>query len=114
MSERGAAQAWFDLGERVPYDRRAKKILGEVDSPDSPDVVHVFRRVVRDGAQDEGAVWTTLLPGFPDGSFGWAKVDSRGRRESPAAAQAVDPDRGRAPRRSFAIEGASADTGVAP
>ena len=22
-----------------------------------------------------GSVWTTFLPGFPDGSFGWAKVD---------------------------------------
>src|SRR5439155_12419537 len=24
---------------------------------------------------DAGAVWLTLLPGFPDGSYGWAQVD---------------------------------------
>lgn len=69
------AQGWFALGERVPYDRRSKRMLRPGDTTDSPDVVHVFQRVVRDGAPSEGAVWTTLLPGFPDGSFGWARVD---------------------------------------
>ncbi len=69
------AQGWFSLGERVRYDRRAKRILHSDNSTDSPDVVHVFQRVVRDGAPSEEAVWTTFLPGFPDGSFGWARVD---------------------------------------
>ena len=69
------AQGWFNLGERVPYDRRARKMLRLDDTTDSPDVVHVFQRVVRDGAPGEEAVWTTFLPGFPDGSFGWARVD---------------------------------------
>lgn len=40
------AQNWFALGERVPYDHRAKRILREKDSADSSDIVHVFRRVV--------------------------------------------------------------------
>lgn len=69
------AQQWFDLGERVPYDHRAKRILRSGDTRDSPDVAHIFQRVVRDGPSSEEAVWTTFLPGFPDGSFGWAKVD---------------------------------------
>ncbi len=69
------AQGWFALGERVPYDRRAKRILRPGDTTDSPDVVHIFQRVVRDAAPSEEAVWTTFLPGFPDGSFGWARVD---------------------------------------
>ncbi len=69
------AEGWFALGERVPYDRRAKRILRPGDSTDSPDVVHVFQRVVRDSASSEEAVWTTFLPGFSDGSFGWARVD---------------------------------------
>jgi pimeloyl-ACP methyl ester carboxylesterase len=69
------ARGWFALGERVPYDRRAKRILRPDDTTDSLDVVHVFQRVVRDGAPGEEAVWTTFLPGFPDGSFGWARVD---------------------------------------
>ena len=43
------AQGWFNLGERVPYDRRARKMLRPGDTTDSPDVVQVFQRVVRDG-----------------------------------------------------------------
>ncbi len=73
MGNNVTAQGWFALGERIPYDRRAKRILSPGDTTDSPDVVHVFQRVVRDGA----AVWTTFLPGFPDGSFGWVKVDEQ-------------------------------------
>lgn len=69
------AQDWFALGKRVSYDRRAKRILKSRDTTDSPDVVHVFQRVVRDSGRDKGAVWTTFLPGFPDGSFGWARVE---------------------------------------
>jgi len=69
------AQGWFSLGERVPYDHRAKRMLRLGDTTDSPDVMHVFQRVVTDGAPSEEAVWTTFLPGFPDGSFGWARVD---------------------------------------
>ena len=69
------ARGWFARGERAPYDRRAKRILRPGDSTDSSDVVHVFQRVVSDGAQGEEAVWTTFLPGFPDGSFGWVRVD---------------------------------------
>jgi len=69
------AEQWFALGERVPYDCRAKRILHPTDATDSPNIVHVFQRVVRDEPPSEKAVWTTFLPGFPDGSFGWAKVD---------------------------------------
>ena len=69
------AQGWFDLGERVPYDWRAKRILRPPDAAGAPDVVHVFQRVESDGPPPEEAVWTTFLPGFPDGSFGWARVD---------------------------------------
>ena len=69
------AEQWFALGERVPYDCRAKRILRPGDATDSPDIVHVFQRVVRDGPPSEKAVWATFLPGFPDGSFGWARID---------------------------------------
>ena len=75
MNANITAQGWFALGERVPYDHRARRILNPDDTTDSTDVVHVFQRVVRDDASGEDAVWTTFLPGFPDGSFGWASVD---------------------------------------
>lgn len=69
------AEEWFALGNRVPYDRRAREILRMGDTADSPDVVQVFRRITKDATPDQDAVWTSFLPGWPDGSFGWAKVD---------------------------------------
>jgi pimeloyl-ACP methyl ester carboxylesterase len=45
------------------------------DTTDAADVVHVFRRITKDATLDANAVWTSFLPGWPDGSFGWAKVD---------------------------------------
>jgi pimeloyl-ACP methyl ester carboxylesterase len=40
------------------------------------DGLHVFARVVREVATPPDAHWTTLLPGFPDGSYGFAQVDA--------------------------------------
>ena len=79
------AREWFALGNRVPYDRHAREILRLGDTTDSLDVVHVFRRITKDATPDEDAVWTSFLPGWPDGSFGWAKVDQHltGKRVGP-------------------------------
>ena len=71
------AEDWFALGVRVPYDRRAKEIVQPDDRSDGPDVVQVFRRVAYAEAVPENAIWTSFLPGWPDGSFGWAKVDQQ-------------------------------------
>ena len=71
------ADDWFALGARVAYDRRAKEILQVGDSTGSPDVIQVFRRVAHAEAVPENAIWTSFLPGWPDGSFGWAKVDQQ-------------------------------------
>ena len=69
------AREWFALGDRIPYDRHAKAILQPGDTKTSPEIVQVFRRVAKDPTPDENAVWTSFLPGWPDGSYGWAKVD---------------------------------------
>ncbi len=69
------AREWFAGGERVSYDRRTKEILRSHGAAEPRDVVQVFRRIEKDTATDEDAVWTSFLPGWPDGSFGWAKVD---------------------------------------
>jgi pimeloyl-ACP methyl ester carboxylesterase len=57
------AQAWFAAGERVGYDPRARAVT----TSDAP--LKTFLR--REG---DLAHAVTFLPGFPDGSFGWAKV----------------------------------------
>lgn len=59
-----SAQAWFAGGERVGYDPKARAIVTAQDAP-----LKIFLR--REG---ELAHAVSFLPGFPDGSFGWAKV----------------------------------------
>jgi pimeloyl-ACP methyl ester carboxylesterase len=59
-----SAQAWFAGGERVGYDPKARAIVGAQGAP-----LNVFLK--REGAFTDAV---SFLPGFPDGSFGWAKV----------------------------------------
>jgi pimeloyl-ACP methyl ester carboxylesterase len=59
-----SAQAWFAGGERVGYDPKARAIVAAQGAP-----LKIFLR--REG---EVAHVVSFLPGFPDGSFGWAKV----------------------------------------
>lgn len=75
MKELIKAEEWFSLGARVPYDPVAKKILQTDDTRNGSDVIEVFQRVVRGDGQDDAAIWTTFMPGYPDGSYGWASVD---------------------------------------
>ena len=59
-----SSQAWFADGERVGYDPRARAIVAAEDA-----LLKIFLR--REG---EPAHAVSFFPGFPDGSFGWAKV----------------------------------------
>lgn len=58
------AQTWFAGGERISYDPKARAIVAGGDAP-----LRIFLRQEGDPAQV-----VSFLPGFPDGSFGWAKV----------------------------------------
>ncbi|HET7438705.1 MAG TPA: hypothetical protein VFJ56_04350 [Nitrospira sp.] len=59
-----STQAWFAGGERVGYDPKACKMVATEDAP-----LRIFMR--REGILAQAV---SFLPGFPDGSFGWAKV----------------------------------------
>src|SRR5262245_32254368 len=59
-----SAQAWFAGGERVGYDLKARTIVAAQDAP-----LRILLRREGDVAHP-----ISFLPGFPDGSFGWAKV----------------------------------------
>jgi pimeloyl-ACP methyl ester carboxylesterase len=59
-----APEAWFAGGERVGYDPGARALVAAQDAP-----LKIFVR--REG---DVAHAVSFLPGFPDGSFGWAKV----------------------------------------
>jgi pimeloyl-ACP methyl ester carboxylesterase len=59
-----SAQAWFAGGERVGYNPQARAIVPAQGAP-----LNVFLRHEGDLTHA-----VSFLPGFPDGSFGWAKV----------------------------------------
>jgi pimeloyl-ACP methyl ester carboxylesterase len=59
-----SAEEWFAGGKRLPYDP-------ERASFDDGSPLRVFVRHA-----SGGGTTLTFLPGWPDGSFGWAKVDA--------------------------------------
>src|SRR4051794_10906950 len=69
------AAEWFAGGKRIWYDPRSARVLTEEEATAAPGAVRIFQRTTGAGA-DADAVWLTLLPGFPDGSYGWAQVDA--------------------------------------
>ena len=73
------ADEWFSGGRRIWYDPASVRVPGDDEAARTPGALRVFERVVGDerGARDEEAVWLTMLPGFPDGSYGWAQVDRK-------------------------------------
>src|SRR5207302_3752141 len=50
------------------------RVLTEAEAAATPGAVRVFERAAA-GEEDADTVWLTPLPGFPDGSYGWAQVD---------------------------------------
>ena len=68
------AAEWFAGGHRIPYDPTSARVLAEAEAAATPGALRVFERVTAAG-QGADAVWLTMLPGFPDGSYGWAQVD---------------------------------------
>ena len=71
---RVTAAEWFAGGRRIPYDPGSARVLSGDEAAATPDAIRVFERVA--GKPDADATWLTLLPGFPDGSYGWAQVDA--------------------------------------
>jgi len=69
------AAEWFAGGRRIWYDPGSARVLTEEQAAAIPGALRVFERVAAAG-HDADAVWITLLPGFPDGSYGWAQVDA--------------------------------------
>lgn len=63
---------WLAGGQNVSFNTKQKVM---VKAP-GPDTVSVFERVSTSSAKPSTSTrWVTLLPGFPDGSYGYAKVD---------------------------------------
>jgi hypothetical protein len=67
------AAEWFAGRQRIPYDPRSARVLTEEEAAATPSALRVFERVSVP-ARDADALWLTMLPGFPDGFYGWAQV----------------------------------------
>jgi pimeloyl-ACP methyl ester carboxylesterase len=72
--DRVTAAKWFAGGQRIRYHPESGRVLTDVEADATSGTVRVFERVVR-RERSADTVWLTLLPGFPDGSYGWAQVD---------------------------------------
>jgi hypothetical protein len=68
------AAEWFGGGHRIWYDPEAARVLTAEQAAAARGALGVFERVAA-AEHDSGTVWLTLLPGFPEGSYGWAQVD---------------------------------------
>jgi pimeloyl-ACP methyl ester carboxylesterase len=70
---RVTAAEWFASGARRPYDPIAKTMLDTGDGSSRP--LQVFEKVVATDPVGADTRWLTMLPGYPDGSYGYAQVD---------------------------------------
>jgi pimeloyl-ACP methyl ester carboxylesterase len=71
------AAEWFAGGQRIPYDPESGRVVTDEEAAATPGGgLRIFERVAASQQHgQEDTVWLTLLPGFPDGSYGWAQVD---------------------------------------
>jgi pimeloyl-ACP methyl ester carboxylesterase len=71
------AAEWFEGGHRLWYDPDSAQVLTGRAAAKPPTALRVFERIAGSAQRaDRDTVWLTMLPGFPDGSYGWAQVDS--------------------------------------
>src|SRR5438874_341454 len=72
---RVTASEWFASGARWPYDPIAKTMLERPAGEGPVQPLRVFEKVVATPRVDADTRWLTMLPGYPDGSYGYAQVD---------------------------------------
>ncbi|MEM7426269.1 MAG: alpha/beta hydrolase [Pseudomonadota bacterium] len=70
-----SADEWFAGGARVGYDPKSRSIIPPDSRDISPDVHHVFRRIEDVDGTSANAQWVSFLPGWPDGSYGWSRMN---------------------------------------
>jgi pimeloyl-ACP methyl ester carboxylesterase len=73
ISDGKTAISWFNTGERLLYDLSKKQILKSF-SPSNQNELYVFNKHVTYPNQNPDSVMT-FLPGFPNGSIDWIKID---------------------------------------
>jgi pimeloyl-ACP methyl ester carboxylesterase len=73
--QRVTAREWFASGARRPYDPIAQTMAQTARGGRSSQQLYVFEKVVAPAPASAETRWLTMLPGYPDGSYGYAQVD---------------------------------------
>ncbi len=68
------ADLWFASGNRLQYDYQNGEIFDQKDDYNRETSVRIWNKVVH-GVEKSEPNWLTMMPGFPDGSFGWAATE---------------------------------------
>ncbi len=72
-SDGKTAKSWFNSGERLLYDLTDRQITNSCSAV-QPNQLYIFNKHTTYQTQEAENV-ITFLPGFPDGSIGWMKID---------------------------------------
>jgi len=64
------AELWFQDGQRLSYHPVEKKI----NEQKSLNSLHIWAKTMQFESRND-MEWATMMPGFPDGSFGWAATE---------------------------------------
>jgi pimeloyl-ACP methyl ester carboxylesterase len=75
------AKSWFGSGERLAYDLNTKKIMNLYSATQSNQLYVFNKHAIYLDQDPENAI--TFLPGFPDGSIGWIKIDKLIEQQNP-------------------------------
>lgn len=80
-SDGKTAKSWFNSGERLVYHLSSKQIANN-QSADQSNQWYVFNKhTIYPNQNPENVI--TFLPGFPDGSVGWIKIDKLIEQQNP-------------------------------
>jgi pimeloyl-ACP methyl ester carboxylesterase len=69
-----SAKEWFRSGDRLPYDTGMKSIIDPHKAAQAESLFVFNKYITYSGQADTGAI--SFLPGFPSGSYDWAKIDA--------------------------------------
>ena len=83
-----SAKEWFSSGDRLPYDTVTKSII-DADKVLQLKSLFVFNKYIVLPKQNPDKV-ISFLPGFPSGSYDWAKIDALIEKQNPLNRLYVD------------------------
>jgi pimeloyl-ACP methyl ester carboxylesterase len=76
-----SANKWFGTGDRLLYNTKTKNIIDPDQAEQSKNLI-VFNKYLVNSKQNPAKA-ISFLPGFPSGSYDWAKIDALIEEQNP-------------------------------